>query len=147
MFSRRFSELRKKHGMTQNELAEILSMSVRAIAAWESGERKPPIDKLVRLADYYNVSTDYLLGRTDNPQPYIYEGSHAGDGRKAVLSGSQSGLSPKGQEQVGCEPRRAFSYASSVSLKDSDLTFDELFALIQQIVDQSLEKRGRQGQD
>ncbi len=129
--------------MTQNELSEILGMSVRAIAAWESGERKPPIDKLLRLADYYNVSTDYLLGRTNDPQPYIHEEIHAGDGRKDVAHRTQKDPSPNGQEQVGCELQRAFKYDSPVNLKDSDLTFEELFALIQQVVDQTLERRGQ----
>lgn len=63
----RFSELREQKKLTQSQLAEKLDMSVRAIAAWESGERKPPIDKLEWLADFYCVSTDYLLGRTDTP--------------------------------------------------------------------------------
>lgn len=61
----RFVELREEKGLTQAKLAEELGMSVRAIAFWESGERKPPIDKLEWLADFYDVTTDYLLGRSD----------------------------------------------------------------------------------
>ena len=72
MLPKRFSELREQHNLTQGQLADLLNMSVRAIAAWESGERKPPIDKLEWLADYYDVSTDYLLGRTDVPNMYSH---------------------------------------------------------------------------
>lgn len=64
----RFKKCREDNNLTQEQLAEKLDLTVRAVAAWESGERKPPIDKLVKLADLYDVSVDYLLGRTPIPQ-------------------------------------------------------------------------------
>jgi len=66
----KFKRCREANGYTQEQLAEKLNMTVRAVAAWESGERKPTIDKLIKLADLYNVTTDYLLGRTPLPRDY-----------------------------------------------------------------------------
>ena len=66
MNPQRFKQVREANGYTQEDLAETLNMTVRAISAWEAGDRKPPIDKLELLADLYNVSTDYLLGRANN---------------------------------------------------------------------------------
>lgn len=66
MKPRRFAEYREEAGLTQGQLADMLGMSVRAIAAWESGERKPPLDKLEWLADYYCISIDSILGRPEH---------------------------------------------------------------------------------
>ena len=56
--------LREDHDLTQTELAAKLNISQRAYSHYEKGSRKLPLDILVSLADYYNCSTDYLLGRT-----------------------------------------------------------------------------------
>lgn len=66
----RFSYLRTQKKLTQEELAELMGQSTRAIQTWERGLRKPPIDKLEWLADFYDVTTDYILGRTDIPNIY-----------------------------------------------------------------------------
>lgn len=66
----RFKKCREDNNLTQEQLAEMLDLTVRAIAAWERGERKPPIDKLEKLADLYDVSIDYLLGRTPFPRNF-----------------------------------------------------------------------------
>jgi len=70
-FSTRFKELRNEYSLTQVDVAEILDSKVRVIAYYEKGERTPPLDKLVVLADYFNVSIDYLVGRTDDPTPVL----------------------------------------------------------------------------
>jgi transcriptional regulator with XRE-family HTH domain len=54
--------------MTQLRLAIELCMSQNTISRYESGEREPGIIELIRIADYFDVSLDYLLERTDNPQ-------------------------------------------------------------------------------
>lgn len=69
----RLKELRKQHGMTQEELAKELGMSTSAIALYETKKRKPDPETLNKFADFFQVSTDYLLGRTDNPQAYPSE--------------------------------------------------------------------------
>ena len=67
---RRIRDLRDDHDKTQQEIADILNMHRSVYRRYESGERDAPAWVVVKLADYYGVSTDYLLGRTDNPAPY-----------------------------------------------------------------------------
>lgn len=55
--------------MSQEKLAETLSKSVSLISLYEGGHRVPPPDVLYQLAELFHVSSDYLLGLTDNPEP------------------------------------------------------------------------------
>ena len=64
---RRLKELRNKRHITQLELAMALDMNQNSISRYESGEREADYKTLITLADYFNVSVDYLLERTDNP--------------------------------------------------------------------------------
>lgn len=63
----RLRKLRLERRYTHEELAEILSLSVRQISRYESGETDPAGEIIIRIADAFEVSTDYLLGRTDDP--------------------------------------------------------------------------------
>lgn len=65
MFGDRLKLLRKNSGYTQKELGEKLNVSGRVIGYYESNERFPDKDTLTDIADFFNVSVDYLLGRTD----------------------------------------------------------------------------------
>lgn len=56
---------RKKTGLSQEEFAEKCEVSRQAIAKWESGESVPTIDKLIFLADYYDIAIDELVGRVE----------------------------------------------------------------------------------
>ena len=60
----RIKDLREDSDISQKQLAEVLGISQRAYSHYENGTRKIPLDILLSLADYYNCSTDYLLGRT-----------------------------------------------------------------------------------
>ncbi len=53
--------------MTQLKMAMDLNMSQNTISRYENGQREPGLEELVRIADYFHVSVDYLLQRTDNP--------------------------------------------------------------------------------
>ena len=64
----RLKELRKKKGISQLRLATELNTTQNTISRYETGEREPGIDELIKLADYFNVSVDYLIGRTENPR-------------------------------------------------------------------------------
>lgn len=66
----RLRELRKMRGISQLKLALDLNTSQNTISRYETGEREPGIKELIALADYFNVSVDYLLERTDNPNRY-----------------------------------------------------------------------------
>ena len=63
----RIRELRKARRITQLKMALDLDMSQNTISRYESGEREPCIAELIRIADYFHVSIDYLVGRTDDP--------------------------------------------------------------------------------
>lgn len=72
MLSKHLASLRKAKGDTQNDLAKYLDITRPAYSAYENNRREPDYDTLLKIADYYGVTTDYLLGRTENPKPYTY---------------------------------------------------------------------------
>ena len=61
----RIRDLREDNDLTQSELGEKLKLPQRTYAYYESGERTIPPEILIALADFYNTSIDYILGRTD----------------------------------------------------------------------------------
>lgn len=65
MLKHRLKELRKEKSISQRDLANALKLSPSTIAMYEVGQREPDNEILNRIADYFNVTTDYLLGRTD----------------------------------------------------------------------------------
>lgn len=64
-FAERFTELRTENGITRMQIAEKLSVSVRLVSYWENGQRECDFDMLIKIADFFSVSLDYLLGRKD----------------------------------------------------------------------------------
>ncbi|MCO6542514.1 MAG: helix-turn-helix transcriptional regulator [Lactobacillus sp.] len=70
MFSKRLRDLRIENHYTQENLAEIIGVSDRTIGTWERGTREPPIKTIRLLADLFNVSTDYLLGKNNIRSAY-----------------------------------------------------------------------------
>ena len=63
----RLREIRRAKGISQLKLAMDLNMNQNSISRYETGGREPGINELIQIADYFNVSVDYLLGRTSNP--------------------------------------------------------------------------------
>ncbi len=64
----RLKELRKSRNISQVKLAMDLNMNQNSISRYETGEREADYATLIAIADYFEVSIDYLLGRTENPQ-------------------------------------------------------------------------------
>ena len=64
-FAERLGELRLENNLTRIQLAERLNVSVRLISYWENGQRECDFDMLIKIADIFTVSVDYLLGRKD----------------------------------------------------------------------------------
>lgn len=62
-------ELRRTKKITQDKLADILRVSRSTISMWEIDASEPDTETVRRIADFFDVSTDYLLGRTDDPNP------------------------------------------------------------------------------
>ena len=67
----RLKELRNKKGISQLRLATELNTTQNTISRYETGEREPGIEELIKIADFFHVSVDYLIGRTDNPNMNI----------------------------------------------------------------------------
>ncbi len=61
----RLKELRKSNGLSQKQLADIIGTTNSSICDWERGRTEPPLETVVKIADYFEVSCDYLLGRTE----------------------------------------------------------------------------------
>ena len=70
MFFQRLEDLRVDHDKSQIEIAAYLNMNRNVYWRYEKGVREIRVWAVIKLADYYHVSTDYLLGRTDRPEPY-----------------------------------------------------------------------------
>lgn len=66
----RIRDLREDRDLTQTDVARMLHMSQTGYSKYETGENDLPTSVLIRLADYYGTSVDYLLGRTDEKKPY-----------------------------------------------------------------------------
>lgn len=69
MIGERLYELRKDAGLTQDELGAILKVNKHSISSYERDKSEPPDAIKILIANYFSVSTDYLLGITDNPAP------------------------------------------------------------------------------
>lgn len=69
-FSKRIKEIRMREGLTQRELGQRLGLAQQSIASWEMGRSYPDALMLAEISTKFQVSTDYLLGLTDNPEPF-----------------------------------------------------------------------------
>jgi len=65
-FAQRLKELRRTHGLTQVELSKLFDIGLATVAMWESKQRRPPAKMLMRIADHFRISVDYLLGIDEN---------------------------------------------------------------------------------
>ncbi|MFD2372099.1 helix-turn-helix domain-containing protein [Brevibacillus sp. GCM10020057] len=81
MLPQRLRTARKANGLTQEELAERICTTKGTISNYENNHSTPPNDMLRQLADILNVTTDWLLGRTDTATPYTAAASSAPDNR------------------------------------------------------------------
>ncbi|CAH0122594.1 hypothetical protein PAE9249_05166 [Paenibacillus sp. CECT 9249] len=87
MFARRLAELRNSRHLTQYELADRLQFSRAQIGNYEQGTREPDFQTLIIFADFFDVSVDYLLGRTDDRMASL--DSMTSDANDVVIFGGQ----------------------------------------------------------
>ena len=99
MFKVRLKKLRKEYGISQYKLAADIHSAQSTIAGWESGAREPDFEMAKKIADYFEVSTDYLLGNTDDPTPP--------DAKKEALTGKSGELWEFLKRELGREPTDA----------------------------------------
>ena len=69
----RIRALRESMNYSQMKFAQLFELGQSSVVRYEKGEASPPLELLVRIADYFDVSLDYIFGRTDNPQGKLYE--------------------------------------------------------------------------
>lgn len=69
MFPERLKAIREERSLSRSQLASLVGASTSAIARWELGMREPKFEMLRKLCDIMDVSSDYLLGRAENPPP------------------------------------------------------------------------------
>ena len=84
---------RKSKGYTQEKIGELLHVSQRSVASWETGTKEPDCGTLLKLADLYDVTVDYLLGRDADPREAL-----APDELRLLLD--YRALSAQGQEYI-----------------------------------------------
>lgn len=89
MYSERLKELRKNKKLTQKEVAEKIGVARTTYAMYEQNRREPDNETLQKIADFFNVTTDYLLGRTDDPTMTAKEEAY----KKVTVNGSEIELS------------------------------------------------------
>ncbi len=70
VFFQRLRDLREDKDLRQEDIAEVLGISQTVYSRYERGLQTIPVIHLLKLADYYQVSTDYILGRTNTSKPY-----------------------------------------------------------------------------
>ena len=70
-FNERLKELRLRSSYLQKDLASSINVSVRTFQAYEHGDNEPNIEKLIKLADIFQVTLDYLMGRDTNSSPEV----------------------------------------------------------------------------
>lgn len=104
-FGERLSFLRKEYNLTQREIGEIFNVSTSAIGSYERNEREPTYKHLLSFAEYFNVSLDYLMGRTDERltiEQYIskdsFEISHLFEKYNILVNGKE--LSDKDKQRL-----------------------------------------------
>ncbi|HCH73999.1 MAG TPA: hypothetical protein DEV87_02315 [Clostridiales bacterium] len=64
-FGKKLKELKIEKNLSQRKLGEILSVCNQTVSFWESGNREPDLDAIIKIADFFDVSADYLPGRKD----------------------------------------------------------------------------------
>lgn len=69
-YNERIREIREEHSLTQQKVADLLIVGQRTYADYESGKTRIPVDSLLILAKYYNVSMDYITGASNVKNPY-----------------------------------------------------------------------------
>ena len=99
VFRARLTMLRKERHLTQVQMAEKLGVSRPSYTCYEIGNAFPPIATLCKLADMFNVSLDYLVGRTDNPDIDAADPDNAA--REVALLEKYRKLSPEKRAKIG----------------------------------------------
>lgn len=72
-YTERMKELREENHYSQKEISDLFGIAQTTYSGYETGNRSIPIDFIIRLCDFYEISADYLLGLTDVRKPLVYQ--------------------------------------------------------------------------
>lgn len=110
MFEKRLRTLRETKGFqSQQALADELGVAQSTIANWEGGRREPNHETLVKLADFFQVTVDYLMGRSDDPQG----GKVTDEAVKAALWGGDADLTREEMDALWADVREYAAYKAA----------------------------------
>ena len=112
MFNTKLRELRNYKGITQAELAKHLDVTQQAVGRWEKAITSPDYETLKKIADYFHVSTDYLLGRSNNPHGDPFAGQREGD---FITFADETAHAAAGSTGTGAEIRASIGTAIAKS--------------------------------
>lgn len=93
-------KLRAEHRVTQKQLADVISVSQQSINKYENHNIEPDIDTLIKIADYFNTSVDYLIGHTDIERKIESVTSYDLNSDEAAFINSYRKLSPKQRSSI-----------------------------------------------
>lgn len=93
-------KLRAEHRVTQKQLADVISVSQQSINKYENHNIEPDIDTLIKIADFFNTSVDYLIGHTDIERKIESVTSHDLNAEESSLIDSYRKLSPKQRSSI-----------------------------------------------
>lgn len=121
---KRLAELRKSHNLSQKELAEILNSSQNTISNWETGKREPDFETTIMIANYFCVTTDYLLGKNDfNALPKESDNQRFNEDENQLIKKYRQ-LDQRGQQAVLDTLNREYSYISNDDIDLASITAD-----------------------
>ena len=97
-YYQRLKDLRNDKELNQSEIAKIIKTTQKQYSRWETGEYQIPFDKVIELAEFYEVSLDYIAGLTnnkggigcDNKESYKFKQKHSGSGNNVINFNSKN---------------------------------------------------------
>lgn len=116
IFRRRLQVLRTQKNLTQRKLGAELGMSKSAIGMYESGRREPEYEVILKIAEYFDVSTDYLLGASE----YMILNQY-NNGKKSAEHQAQLDLIQRVADCICADPGYAEFFMTGISIKPDDL--------------------------
>ena len=145
MICDRIRKIRTDAGESQAIMGERLGVAQRTIAGWETGARQPNLEMLIKMAETYHVTSDYILGLSDIPNMFAQPSMIIGNDEWEIYSTNKD-LLPKDREQVAHHIQSAMENEPSITLQDSS-QFD-LERIVRKIVEQiRQEERDQQNDD